>query len=166
MHAIRILLLRRLVAQPQRGALNGMGGTPCTFQPSQVKGHTSIGSAANGICFAEVAVQPSDLYHHPAHQPPLPPHSQVSAADTGRRLMLSSVLAAAAALAATPAAHAFGSGFPGYDVNLNARKKIKEANAAELQREMKKAAAYRAAMKAKKEAEAAAAAIAAAPAAQ
>ncbi len=74
------------------------------------------------------------------------------------------MLAAAAALAAAPAAHAFGSGFPGYDVNQNARKKIKEANAAELQRDMKKAIAVRAAMKAKKEA--AAAAIAAAPAAQ
>ncbi|GAX84839.1 hypothetical protein CEUSTIGMA_g12260.t1 [Chlamydomonas eustigma] len=50
---------------------------------------------------------------------------------------------------APKAALAFGSGFPGYDMNLDGRKRALERNKRELELERQKAAAYRAAKAAK-----------------
>lgn len=83
--------------------------------------------------------------------------------SASRRSILNAAGLAVAALlvpfaASTPAAQAFGSGFPGYDMNLDARKRAQERIKREMQADLDKAAAYRAKLAAEKAAKAAAAA--------
>ncbi len=67
--------------------------------------------------------------------------------------MLAGAAAGAAVLlpAVVPqAAEAFGTGFPGYDVNLDGRKRALERNKREMAAELERAAAYRAKLAAQK----------------
>jgi hypothetical protein len=54
-------------------------------------------------------------------------------------------IAGAALLLSSPQpAQAFGSGFPGYDINVDARKRAKDRIKREMQADLDRAAAYRA----------------------
>lgn len=84
-------------------------------------------------------------------------NAQVGRASPTRRALLSQglalSLAATAASALMPsAATAFGNGFPGYDINLDGRKRALDRNKREMEAELEKAAAFRAARTAAKEA--------------
>ena len=57
-----------------------------------------------------------------------------------RRALLAAVLAVGAAVAQAPAALAFGSGFPGYDVNMDARKRAQDRIKKELQADLDRGA--------------------------
>ena len=62
-----------------------------------------------------------------------------------RALLSAGLLAGAALLLSSPQpAQAFGSGFPGYDMNVDARKRAQERIKRERQVDLDKAAAYRA----------------------
>ena len=80
-----------------------------------------------------------------------------------RRSILGAAALAGAALvmpvtADVPTAKAFGSGFPGYDMNLDGRKRAQERIKRQVQADLDKAAAYRAKLAEDKAAAAAAAA--------
>jgi hypothetical protein len=76
-----------------------------------------------------------------------------------RRALLSTGLIAAAALvlSSPQPAQAFGSGFPGYDINKDARKRAQDRIKRERQADLDRAAAYRAKLADDKAAAAAAA---------
>jgi len=78
-----------------------------------------------------------------AAAPPRPGVVHAAAAPAAtRRALLSTLFTAAGAVvavgAAPQAALAFGNGFPGYDINLDGRKRAMERNKRELQREREK----------------------------
>ena len=66
-----------------------------------------------------------------AGQPAAPP-ARAAPPAVPRRLLLAGAAAAAAALVPAQSAQAFGSGFPGYDVNMDARKRAAERNQREI----------------------------------
>jgi hypothetical protein len=77
----------------------------------------------------------------------------ISEAATRRSFLAVAVAAAAAVIlpASAPApAQAFGSGFPGYDINMDGRKRALDRNKREMQAELDRAAAYRAKLAAAK----------------
>uniref|UniRef100_A0A6S8GWH0 Uncharacterized protein n=1 Tax=Dunaliella tertiolecta TaxID=3047 RepID=A0A6S8GWH0_DUNTE len=75
-------------------------------------------------------------------------------ADATRRSVLLSLLATPAVTAPLPA-HAFGVGFPGYDLNVDARRRAQERNQRELDEQKQRAADFKAAKAAKAAREAA-----------
>lgn len=72
---------------------------------------------------------------------PSPHVQQATPATTRRGLMLS---VAAISLVPSPAALAFGNGFPGYDINVEGRKRALDRNKREMEADRKKAAEFRA----------------------
>ena len=78
-----------------------------------------------------------------AAQPPAPPAQAAPPPAAPRRLLLAAAAAAVAALLPVDSAQAFGSGFPGYDVNMDARKRAEERNKREIEAMMARAGARR-----------------------
>ena len=74
------------------------------------------------------------------------PVQQTAPSMATRRGLLLGAVAIPAIIIASPfdSAHAFGNGFPGYDVNLDGRKRALERNKRELEADRKRAAEFRA----------------------
>ena len=90
----------------------------------------------------------------PTDHPPTPTvdsHPHPSRRSSLFLLLASTSTALAAQFVFPNRADAFGSGFPGYDVNMDARKRAQARIKAEMDADLARAAAYRAKLKADKE---------------